>query len=120
MRLYRAFDALTTHRETIEHHLFDRAMGLFDLRPTVTLYDPSNTYFEGATPAEGVARTFQGQARRLPAVTLGLVLDASGFVRRSQVFAGNMREHLTLAEMIDALHVPNAHRQLRRHREEEG
>ena len=26
------------HRETIETHLFDRAMGLFDLPPTVTLY----------------------------------------------------------------------------------
>ena len=37
MRLYRASDALMAHREAIEHHLFDRAMGLFDLRPTVTL-----------------------------------------------------------------------------------
>ena len=29
MQLYRASDALMAHREAIEHHLFDRAMGLF-------------------------------------------------------------------------------------------
>ncbi len=39
MQLYRASDALMAHREAIERHLFDRAMGLFDLHPTVTLYD---------------------------------------------------------------------------------
>ena len=43
-------------------------------------------------------------------LTLGLVLDASGFVRRSQVFAGNVREHHTLAEMLDALHAPRGAR----------
>ena len=36
MQLYRASDALVKHREAIETHLFDRAMGLFDLQPTVT------------------------------------------------------------------------------------
>ena len=36
MRLYRASDALMAHREAIECHVFDRAMGLFDLHPTVT------------------------------------------------------------------------------------
>ena len=39
MQLYRASDVLMAHREAIEHHLFDRAMGLFDLHPTVTLYE---------------------------------------------------------------------------------
>ena len=39
MQLYRASDALMAHREAIERHLFDRAMGLFDLHPTVTLYE---------------------------------------------------------------------------------
>ena len=42
-----------------------------------------------------------------PLLTLGLVLDASGFVRRSQVFAGNVREHHTLAEMLDVLDAPH-------------
>ena len=110
MRLYRASDALMAHREAIEHHLFDRAMDLFDLHPTVTLYDLSNTYFEGE--ARGQAKALRGHSKDkrtdCPLLTLGLVLDASGFVRRSQVFAGNVREHYTLAEMLDALDAPRA------------
>ena len=110
MRLYRASDALMAHREAIEHHLFDRAMDLFDLHPTVTLYDLTNTYFEGE--ARGQAKALRGHSKDkrtdCPLLTLGLVLDASGFVRRSQVFAGNVREHHTLAEMLEALHAPRA------------
>ena len=34
------------------------------------------------------------------------MLDASGFVRRSQLFAGNVREHRTLAGMLEALRAP--------------
>ena len=105
MQLYRASDALMTHREAIEEHLFDRAMGLFDLHPTVTLYDLSNTYFEGEARAQPKARHGHSKDKRTdcPLLTLGLVLDGSGFVRRSQVFAGNVREHHTLAQMLEAL-----------------
>ena len=110
MRLYRASDALMAHREAIEHHLFERAMDLFDLHPTVTLYDLSNTYFEGEARRQPKALRGHSKDKRTdcPLLTLGLVLDASGFVRRSQVFAGNVREHHTLAEMLDALHAPRA------------
>ena len=110
MRLYRASDALMAHREAIEHHLFDRAMDLFNLHPTVTLYHLSNTYFEGE--ARGQPKALRGHSKDkrtdCPLLTLGLVLDASGFVRRSEVFAGNVREHYTLAEMLDALDAPRA------------
>ena len=108
MRLYRASDALMAHREAIEHPLFDRAMDLFDLHPTVTLYDLTNTYFEGEASGQPNARRGHSKDQRTdcPLLTLGLVLDASGFVRRSQVFAGNVREHHTLAQMLDALHAP--------------
>ena len=108
MRLYRASDALMAHREAIEHHLFDRAMDLFDLHPTVTLYDLTNTYFEGEASGQPNARRGHSKDQRTdcPLLTLGLVLDASGFVRRSQAFAGNVREHHTLAQMLDALNAP--------------
>ena len=108
MQLYRASDALMAHRETIERHLFDRAMGLFDLHPTVTLYDLTNTFFEGAAALQPKAKRGHSKDKRTdcPLLTLALVLDASGFVRRSQVFAGNVREHHTLADMLDALNAP--------------
>ena len=108
MQLYRASDALMAHREAIEHHLFDRTMGLFDLHPTVTLYDLTNTFFEGEAARQPKAKRGHSKDKRsdCPLLTLALVLDASGFVRRSQVFAGNVREHRTLAEMLDALDAP--------------
>ena len=37
---------------------------------------------------------------------LGLVIDGSGFVRRSEVFAGAVNEDTTLAPMLEALHAP--------------
>ena len=108
MQLYRASDALVKHREAIEAHLFDRALGLFDLQPTVTLYDLTNTYFEGEASEQPQAKRGHSKEKRsdCPLLTLGLMLDASGFVRRSQLFAGNVREHRTLAGMLEALHAP--------------
>ena len=108
MQLYRASDALMAHREAIERHLFDQALGLFDLHPTVTLYDLTNTFFEGEAAGQPKAKRGHSKDKRsdCPLLTLALVLDASGFVHRSQVFAGNVREHHTLAEMLDALDAP--------------
>ena len=108
MQLYRASDALVKHREAIEARLFDQALGLFDVQPTVTLYDLTNTYFEGEASEQPQARRGHSKEKRsdCPLLTLGLMLDASGFVRRSQVFAGNVREHRTLAGMLEALRAP--------------
>ena len=53
-RLYRASDALYKHREALQEHLFGRARSLFGLSQTITLYDLTNTYFEGV--AAGVDR----------------------------------------------------------------
>ena len=108
MRLDRASDALMAHRGAIERHLFDRAMGLFGLQRTVTLYDLTDTCFEGGAGLQPEARRGHSMDkcadRPLPA--FGLVLDAGGFVCRSQMFAGNVGGHRTLAGMLDALGAP--------------
>ncbi len=108
MQLYRASDALMAHRDAIETHLFEQAMNLFDLRPTVTLYDLTNSYFEGGAEEQPQAQRGHSKDKRrdCPLLTLGLVLDGSGFVRRSQVFAGNVTEHRTLPQMLEALQAP--------------
>ncbi|WP_035418180.1 transposase, partial [Ferrovum myxofaciens] len=41
-----------------------------------------------------------------PLVTLGLVLDGSGFVRRSKTFAGNVAECGTLEVILKGLNAP--------------
>ena len=108
MQMYRASDALMKHRQAIEAHLFTRAMGLFDLEPRVTLFDLTNTFFEGAATDQPKAQRGHSKDKRSDCrlLTLGLVLDGAGFVRRSKVFGGRVDEQQTLAEMLEALEAP--------------
>jgi hypothetical protein len=104
-RLYRASDALYKHREALQEHLFGRARSMFGLGQTITLYDLTNTYFEGV--AAGVSKAKRGHSKECrsdcPLVTLAMALDASGFVRRVQFFAGNASEPATLKGMLTGL-----------------
>lgn len=110
MSLYRASDALLKHREVIEAHLFGKVRTLFGLEETITLYDLTNTYFEGEARVNRKAKRARSKEKRsdCPLVTLGLVLDGSGFVRRSQTFEGNVSEAGTLAGMLAGLGAPAA------------
>jgi transposase len=104
-QLYRCGDRLLRHREALETHLFGAARQLFNLSETVTLYDLTNTYFEGVAGGIDKARHGRSKEKRsdCPLVTLGLVLDASGFPRRSKLFAGNASEAATLEQMLEQL-----------------
>ncbi len=108
MRLYRTSDLLIRHRDAIESALFTRIQDLFALPVTVTLYDLTNTYFEGTGAANAKAARGRSKEKRAdcPLVTLGLVLDSSGFVRRSKMFTGNVAESTTLTEMLKGLAAP--------------
>jgi hypothetical protein len=108
MRLYRTSDLRLRHRDKIEDALFTQIQDLFGLAVTVTLYDLTNTYFEGSAAANPKAARGHSKEKRAdcPLVTLGLVLDSSGFVRRSRMFAGNVTESTTLAEMLKGLAAP--------------
>ncbi|MHB1592326.1 MAG: IS1634 family transposase [Sulfuricella sp.] len=112
MALYRASDILMHHRAAIEDHLFSAIHTLFALEETVTLYDLTNTYFEGEAAANPKARRGRSVDPRTdcPLVTLGLVLDGSGFVRRSKTFAGNVSEGTTLEAMLTGLGAPSGAR----------
>ncbi len=108
MQLYRASDALMAHRDAIECHVFQQVTELFSLETTITLYDLTNTYFEGEARQQRKAQRGRSKEKRsdCPLLTLGLVLDGSGFVRRSDVFAGNVSEGKTLAQMLAGLEAP--------------
>ena len=105
MSLYRASDLLMRHQAAIEDALFGTIRTLFSLDETVTLYDLTNTYFEGEAAANAKARHGRSKEKRSDCalLTLGLVLDASGFVRRSRTFAGNVAEGGTLETMLQGL-----------------
>jgi transposase len=108
MRLYRVSDLLVRHRDEIEKQLFGRIHNLFSLSATVTLYDLTNTYFEGEISGNAKARHGRSKEKRsdCPLVTLGLVLDGSGFVRRSRMFEGNVSEAGTMEGMLKMLDAP--------------
>ncbi len=108
MQLYRASDQLVTHKTRIEAELFQHIRDMFSLDCVVTLYDLTNTYFEGdAAGCELAARGHSKEKRTdCPLVTLGLVLDASGFVRTSRVFEGNVSEAGSLQTMLEGLQAP--------------
>ena len=107
--IYRAADALLAHKDTLETHLYAQQKQLFAYDETLTLYDLTNTYFEGR--AQGIARAKRGRSKEkrsdAPLVTLGIMLDGSGFVKKSEIFDGNVSEPATFKEMLDRLSVPN-------------
>jgi len=103
--LYQASDLLWKHREAIETHLYQQERDLFSFKETITLYDLTNTFFEGDPKANPQAKRGRSKEKRsdCPLVTLGLVLDGSGFPRKSRVFPGNASEPQTLQTMLAGL-----------------
>jgi hypothetical protein len=103
--IYRVADTLLNHKDTIERHLYDKSKEIFQYDETITLYDLTNTYFEG--DAKDITKAARGRSKEKRSdakiVTLAVILDSSGFVKRSTIFKGNISEPSTLKEMIDGL-----------------
>lgn len=109
MRLYRVSDQLLSNQRKIEERIFSRISDMFSLGNTITLYDLTNTYFEGDASSNPKARRGRSKEKRTdcPLLTLGLILDGSGFVKRSKVFAGNVSEGDTLQTILEGLNAPS-------------
>jgi len=110
MALYRASDRLFKKKTFIEEKIFGRVQDIFNLTPTITLYDLTNTYMEGNAAENPKAKRGRSKEKRsdCPLITLGIALDASGFIRHSKVFDGNVSEGSTLQEMLHQLQAPSA------------
>jgi len=105
MHLHRVSDQLLTHRAALEAHLYQQERDLFSLSETFTLYDLTNTFCEGTASGNPQSKHGHSKEKRsdCPLVTLALVLDASGFPKRSEVFEGNVSEPKTLENMLGHL-----------------
>ncbi len=103
--LYRISDKLYKHKEELEAHLYTAQKKLFDYEETITLYDLTNTYFEGS--AKGIPKAKRGRSKEkrsdAPLVTLAVMLDSSGFVRKSKIYEGNIAESATFKGMLNTL-----------------
>lgn len=104
-KMYSISDQLLKNKQSIEKHLYLQEKNLFGFRETITLYDLTNTYFEGSCEANELGKLGHSKEKRsdCPLVTLALMLDSSGFPKCSNVFEGNVSEASTLAEMIKAM-----------------
>ena len=105
MALYRISDQLLKHKGALEGFLYEQERTLFDFQEVITLYDLTNTYCEGTAKGNAHAALGKSKEKRsdCPLVTLALVLDASGFPKRSEIFAGNVSEPKTLEQMLGKL-----------------
>ena len=108
--LYRAADLLWKHHDEIESFVYRQHQARFEVEETITLFDLTNTFFEGTGKYNDHAAYGHSKEKRndCPLVTLALVLDGSGFSRRSRIFPGNVSEPSTLQQMIDTLRTPAA------------
>jgi transposase len=106
-RLYRVSDQVLEHKPELEAYLYQQEQELFAFEDTLTLYDLTNTFFEGAALGNPKAKRGHSKEKRsdCPLVTLALVLDASGFPKRSEIFEGNVSEPQTLEQMLLQLEV---------------
>ena len=105
--IYRISDKLYANKDEIEAHLYSKQKDIFNYEETITLYDLTNTYFE--VGAKGIEKAKRGRSKEkrsdAPIITLGVMLDSSGFVRKSEIFDGNVSEGKTFQGMLDKLKI---------------
>lgn len=102
---YKIADQLLKHKQVIEQKLYQREKELFQLGDIITLFDITNTYFEGQCLSNPKALHGRSKEKRTdrPLVALGMLLDASGFPKKSEFFPGNVGEPKTLEQMLTVL-----------------
>ncbi len=101
-QLYSISDKLYGSKNSIEKQLRKRERSLFNLQEAIILYDITNTYFEGSCKGHPKAKRGKSKEMRTdcPLISVGVVLDADGFPKHSEIFEGNVNERATLQEMI--------------------
>jgi len=105
-RFYRIGDKLLAGMPTLEAHLREKERDLFNLDRTILLYDLTNSYFEGSATGNALAcRSVASKEKRsdCPLISVGIVLDAEGFIIRHKVFAGNISDCKTLLDAVSDL-----------------
>ena len=100
--VYKIGDKLLQYKEEIEEHLFEREQKIHPGRETLYLFDLTNFYLEGQALGNSLAKHGKSKEKRndCPLVSLGLIVDSSGFPIAGEVFPGNIGEPKTLNEIL--------------------
>lgn len=99
---YTIADTLYEHKDFIERELHKQECGLFTFTDTLLLYDLTNTYFEGRSLDNLLAKRGKCKSKRTdcPLVTLALAVNSQGFPVFSQIYGGNQSEPETLEDIL--------------------
>ena len=104
-KLYRAARALYGQKEKLEDFLYKHFSTKYPDKMRLCLYDLTNFYFEGRKEQSTLAQFGRSKEKRSDAklISLALLTDGQGFIRRSKFYAGNISEPCTLQEVISEL-----------------
>lgn len=104
-RVYRALDAVLSHKEALEVFLKERLGKLFGLEYDLLLYDVTSTYFEGEAKGNRLAQRGYSRDHRpdCKQVCIGLVVSKCGMPLGYEVFAGNRSDVTTLQEIVELM-----------------
>jgi len=104
-QLYKAARTLYGQKEKVEDFLYQHFSSKHPDRMHLCLYDLTNFYFEGRKEQSTLARFGRSKEKRNDAklISLALLTNGQGFVRRSKIYAGNISEPSTLQEVVSEL-----------------
>jgi len=104
-KLYEAARALHGQKKEVEDFLYHHFSSKYPDRMRLCLYDLTNFYFEGRKESSVLARFGRSKEKRSDAklISLALLTDGQGFIRRSKLYAGNISEPHTLREVMSEL-----------------
>jgi transposase len=104
-KLYKAASALYRHKDKVEDFLYQHFSSKYPDRMRLCLYDLTNFYFEGRKEGSTLAQYGRSKEKRKDAklVSLALLTDGRGFVRRSKIYKGNISEPSTMQAVISEL-----------------
>jgi hypothetical protein len=104
-KLYKAARKLYAHKEKVEDFLYQHFASKYPDKMRLCLYDLTNFYFEGRKEDSILSQFGRSKEKRNDAklVSLALMTNGRGFLRRSKIYKGNISEPSTLREVISEL-----------------
>jgi len=104
-QLYEAARRLYSQKENVEEHLYQHFSLKYPDKMRLCLYDLTNFYFEGRKEGSTLSQFGRSKEKRNDAklISLALMTDGQGFIRRSKIYGGNISEPSTLREVISEL-----------------
>ncbi|CAG4916300.1 unnamed protein product, partial [Acidithrix sp. C25] len=104
-KVYAIADKLYDAKGVIEPALYRASSDLFRTNTRLFLFDLTNTYFEGSTRGNSLAKHGHSKEKRFDCtlVSLALLVDHRGLPIYSEIHEGNTSEPRTLISVLDAL-----------------